>query len=87
MAEIVRPPGRFSSIAYDNQGVEKAAALKGKFEELETVVNQQLQECPETARAKALVMTCLEEAHMWCNKAVRDDQVRRSRSRTEEVIG
>lgn len=64
---------RFDYIRYDNASVAAQANLKAAFEDLETLVTQET----TPGRAQALILTKLEEAYMWCGKAIRDDQVKR----------
>lgn len=59
------PHGRFGSIEFDMHSKELSATIKAKLEQVELVCNQ----FPDS-RYKALVMTALEEAGMWSNKAV-----------------
>ncbi len=70
---------RFDHVKYDETAVAKTADLKAAFIELETKV-----ETLAPGRAKALVLTKIEEAFMWVGKAIRDDQVS-SRSATLEA--
>lgn len=63
---------RYDYVAYDKQAQEAQALLKSKFQELSAMV-----EALPPGRATSLVQTKLEEAYMWCGKAIRDDQVRR----------
>ena len=71
---------RFNYVKYDEESVQAQNELKTQFENLETAVNCLLLEC----RAKALVMTKLEEAYMWCGKAIRDKQIARNGSAEEQ---
>jgi hypothetical protein len=71
--------GRFDYVKYDADIAETQAAFKGKFEELEASVDRELRD----GRAKALVMTKLEEAYMWIGKSLRDHQVTRSAGNAE----
>ena len=61
---------RFDYVKYDEEATKKQAAFKAAFEALEEQTN-----LLENGRAKALVLTKLEEAYMWIGKAVRDEQV------------
>lgn len=65
---------RFSYIKYDEVAAENQALFKDQFEFLERNVQDNL----KPGRAKALVLTKLEEAYMWVGKAIRDDQIERS---------
>ncbi len=64
------PSARFDYVAYDEAAATLQAAFKRAFIALEDQV-----EGLANGRAKALVMTKLEEAYMWVGKAIRDDQV------------
>lgn len=70
---------RFSYVQYDDQAATQQAALKAVFETAEEAVNQL-----EDGRAKALVLTHLEEAYMWTGKSIRDSQVKRNGSAPEQ---
>lgn len=65
---------RFDYIAYDEIASHNQAVLKKAFIDLEVLVDHAI---AEPCRAKSLIMTKLEEAYMWCGKAIRDDQLRR----------
>jgi len=67
---------RFDYVKYDDKAIDQQGWFKQEFEELESGVNQFLQ----SPRAKALVLTKLEEAYMWVGKAIRDDQIARNGS-------
>ena len=67
---------RFDYVKYDEIAVDRQAMFKTVFMNLETVVNSAL----KSPRAKALVLTKLEEAYMWIGKAIRDDQIERNGS-------
>ncbi len=67
--------GRFDYVKYDEKSVSQQAELKEAFQTVEAFVDV-LPEC----RAKSLVFTKLEEAYMWCGKAIRDGQVIRNGS-------
>lgn len=64
---------RFDYVKYDDKATECQAAFKAKCQELEHLAETHL----KNGRAKALVMTKLEELYMWVGKAIRDDQVER----------
>lgn len=65
---------RFDYVKYDERAVGEQAAFKAQFEHLEGMVSVNL----ISPRAKALVMTKLEEAYLWVGKAIRDDQIARN---------
>lgn len=62
---------RFDYVKYDDKATATHAALKEAFLRMEGLVETRL----EAGRAKALIMTKLEEAFMWVGKAIRDEQV------------
>ncbi len=62
---------RFDFVKYDAQSQVNQDVLKQQFEKLEEQVCMRL----HSPRAKALVLTKLEEAYMWVGKAIRDDQI------------
>lgn len=63
---------RFNYVKYDDKSTSLSETIKSHFEILEDQVSH-LSE----GRAKALALTKLEEAYMWCGKAIRDAQVAR----------
>lgn len=67
---------RFDYVLYDEIAVRAQTDLKNRFEQLEATVASILR----PGRAQSLVMTKIEEAYMWCGKAVRDDQIARNGS-------
>lgn len=67
---------RFDYVQYDEAAKEAQAILKAQFENLEDVVINET----TAGRAQALIFTKLEEAYMWCGKAIRDDQIKRNGS-------
>lgn len=69
---------RFDYVKYDEQAMSAQLAFKDQFMALEEAVNIKL----NSPRAKALVMTKLEEAYMWVGKAIRDDQLARNELET-----
>lgn len=71
-----KKPSRFDYVAYDEQAARDQAHFKREFSKLEKAVDEFL----KSPRAKALVMTKLEEAYMWVGKALRDDQIGRNGS-------
>jgi len=64
---------RFSYVKYDDTAAQNQSNFKVQFEMLEKMAMDNL----APGRAKALVMTKLEEAYMWIGKAIRDDQIER----------
>lgn len=64
---------RFDYVKYDDKAFVDQAMLKGMFEGLEAEIDSTLPD----GRAKSLAMTKLEEAYMWCGKAIRDYQIAR----------
>lgn len=71
-----RKPGRFDYVKYDEKALKAQYLFKSSFEEIAADVEFNL----VSPRAKALVLTKLEEAYMWVGKAVRDDQISRNGS-------
>lgn len=67
---------RFDYVQYDENSQVAQVNLKSKFTELESVVLNET----TPGRAQSLILTKLEEAYMWCGKAIRDDQINRNRS-------
>lgn len=70
--------GRFDYVRYDEIAQAKSAAIKAKCIELEVMIEEAfgaVPPSPKIARSKALALTALEEAYMWCGKAIRDEQV------------
>lgn len=65
---------RFDYVKYDDEATTQQANFKGEFQALEGHVGAVL----KSPRAKALVLTKLEEAYMWIGKAIRDDQIARN---------
>lgn len=65
---------RFDYVKYDEKATDDQASFKAIFTALEKTVNEYL----KSPRAKALVLTKLEEAYMWIGKAIRDDQIERN---------
>lgn len=64
---------RFDSIKYDEHSNLKHTEFLEKFKELEKITDTLL----INGRAKALVLTKIEEAYMWVGKSIRDEQVGR----------
>jgi hypothetical protein len=67
---------RFDHVKYDDKSFVAQKMLKTMFEDLEAEIN----ECIPDGRGKALALTKLEEAYMWCGKGIRDDQIARNGS-------
>lgn len=67
---------RFDYVKYDSKAISDQNGFKETFEKLEGRVHDSL----TSPRAKALVLTKLEEAYMWIGKAIRDDQIERNGS-------
>lgn len=63
---------RFDYVEYDKLAVSQQSFFKEKFMSLEEATKHLI-----SPRAKALVLTKLEEAYMWVGKAIRDDQIER----------
>lgn len=64
---------RFDYVKYGPTAIADQEHFKKSFETLEAEVGIRLM----SPRAKALVLTKLEEAYMWIGKAIRDDQIAR----------
>lgn len=75
---------RFDYVKYDEGAMQDQARAKELVGQVETLVESigyaQGLVGKECARAKALVLTKLEEAYMWIGKAIRDDQIARNGS-------
>lgn len=65
---------RFDYVKYDELAICDQQHFKILFQGLEDLVEKQL----KSPRAKALVITNLEQAYMWIGKAIRDDQIERN---------
>lgn len=70
---------RFNYVQYDEAATTAQKHFKEKFEDLEGDVN-----LLDDGRAKALILTKLEEAYMWVGKAIRDEQIKRNGSAPEQ---
>lgn len=70
---------RFSYIKYDEQSMKDQKLLKDCFEGIEGIID-----ALPNGRAKSLVYVALEEAYMWCGKAIRDAQIARTGSAVEQ---
>lgn len=64
---------RFDYVKYDTKALADQLEIKKAFEGVESFVLKL-----NDGRAKALVLTKLEEAYMWAGKAIRDEQLKRS---------
>lgn len=75
---------RFDYVKYDAGAAQNQETAKDAVMKLEKLVNgigyAQGLVSKETARAKALAITKLEEFYMWVGKAIRDDQIARNGS-------
>lgn len=65
---------RFDYVKYDAQAELAQTELKATIGNVESYVEKHV----KSPRAKALVLTKLEEAYMWMGKGVRDDQIARN---------
>lgn len=65
---------RFDSIEYDPISKLNYSKYKGVFESLDSELELDL----AITREKSVLMTKLEEAHMWLNKAIKADQLYRT---------
>lgn len=65
---------RFDYVKYDDIALTQQTEIKEKMLDLEVFINTHL----DSPRAKALILTKLEEAYAWCGKAIRDDQIARN---------
>ncbi len=65
---------RFDYVKYDEIAATQQLGAKNLMIGLEEYVEAQL----HPGRAKALVLTKLEEVYMWMGKAIRDDQIARN---------
>jgi hypothetical protein len=65
---------RFDYIKYDAEAIKEQGEAKELFEKLSHFVETHF----KNGRAKALVLTKLEEAYMWVGKTIRDEQIQRN---------
>lgn len=65
---------RFDYLPWDEVSAETHGKLRVAFEAAESLID-----ALAAGRAKALALTALEESYMWVGKAIRDDQVTRSK--------
>lgn len=70
---------RFSAVKYDEVSQHLASAFRKKFEELEHTIDTHL----NGDREASLALTCLELAHTFVGKAIRNNQIRRSGNGTD----
>lgn len=75
MSKEAEKSKRFDYVLYDQTAYDMQAKLKAAFLSVEAIA-----EALAPGRAKALIMTKLEEAYMWAGKATRDDQIARNGS-------
>lgn len=68
---------RFDYVKYDAKAELQQTEFKATVANLESLVELHL---PKPSRAKALILTKIEEAYMWMGKAIRDDQIERNGS-------
>jgi hypothetical protein len=71
---------RFDYVKYDELAADKQRAFKLFFMDVERFLENNLSIAPGpagagVARAKALVLTKLEEAYMWVGKALKEEQL------------
>lgn len=71
---------RFDYVKYNEESQKKQQELKQAFEVVEGLVDQLY-----SSRAKSLIYTKLEEAYMWCGKAIRDHQIGQEGVSPEQV--
>ena len=64
---------RFDYVKYDDWAARQQASIKERTELLSSLI-----ECLPDGRAKSIALTNLEQAYMWCGKAIRDDQIARN---------
>lgn len=74
---------RFDYVKYDEKATADQADFKKIFMALDDMVNAKI----EGGRARALVLTKLEEAYMWIGKAIRDEQCTKRSAELEEGRG
>lgn len=67
---------RFDYVKYDSLAISYQDEFKKQISRIEELTNNVL----VSPRAKALVLTKLEEAYMWIGKGIRDDQIKRNGS-------
>lgn len=79
-------PNRFDYVAYDMEAHQKSLDFKQRFMDLAAMVEQTL-DAAVAGRYRALALTSLEEAFMWCGKAIRDEQVAKRKAELQEARG
>lgn len=67
----------FDAIEYDEVSQQTYETIAKYFKQLENIIYGELID----GRCKSLVLTKLEEAHMWCNKSIRDAQLHRENTK------
>jgi hypothetical protein len=67
--------GRFDNVRYDEVSQNEQAFMKDQVEFMERRIATL-----KAPRYKALALTALEECYMWIGKAIRDDQIERSKN-------
>jgi hypothetical protein len=65
--------GRFDYVKYDEEANEAQAVLKSHFKGVENAVDTYID-----PGLRSRIYDKLEEAYMWCGKAIRDDQLNRN---------
>lgn len=73
---------RFDFVQYDAKAKDDQTSVKLQCDHLEKLINERV----ESPRAKALALIKLEECYMWVGKAIRDDQIERSKQPKESEI-
>ncbi len=63
---------RFDGIAFNEQSKTWSSELKKSFEKLEEQIDNYLLD----SRSKSVAITHLEDAFMWINKAIKDQQIK-----------
>lgn len=70
---LIKPAGRFDYVKYDEVAQVKSAGFKEKFQQIEELISGLMP--GNYGRPVNNALTALEEAFMWCGKAIRDEQV------------
>ena len=71
---------RFDYVKYDQTATLKQGMFKEMFQTVDETIEKEL----KNSRAKALVLTKLEEAYMWIGKAIRDEQIELRKAELQE---
>lgn len=66
---------RLTYVRYDEQSVEECRKYTYDFQTLETEIEKLAE-----GRYKSLALTALEEGMLWVHKALRDQQLKRTRT-------